>query len=251
MKGGFQVGLNKRKKAGKSRGTFNIVHKSSDFGFVEAYKSLRTNLSFLSVNNKYKKIVLTSANSNEGKTNVSINLAISLAENGDKVLLIDADLRKPRISSYLHIENGKQIGLTSVLSGAAQLNKSIVRFTDLNIDVIPSGAIPPNPAELLGSDVMGELIKTLESAYDYIIFDTPPAAVVTDSAALSKYCDGVIMVIKQNYSTVEQINEAKRNLENVNANIIGSILNDYESKSRFGYGGYKYGYKYGYSCRES
>lgn len=241
--------MQRNKKNKRSERTFNVVHKSPDFRFVEAYKSLRTNLNFVSLNNNYKKLIITGSRMGEGKTSVSINLAISLAENSSKVLLIDTDLRKPKVSSYLHIGNGKKIGITSVLSGIAELKDAIVRFTDLGIDVLPSGPLPPNPAEMLGSKAMEDVVNRLEEAYDYIIFDTPPVSVVTDAAVLSEYCDGVIFVIKQKYSTVKEISRAKQNLENVNANIIGSVLNDYvpEKDSSYGYSNKKYGYGYGYS----
>ncbi len=239
----------KNKKNKRSARTFNIVHKSSDFKFVEAYKSLRTNLNFVSLNNNYKKLIVTGSKMGEGKTSVSINLAISLAENSSKVLLVDTDLRKPKISSYLHIDSGKKIGITSVLSGITELKDAIVRFTDLGIDVLTAGPLPPNPAEMIGSKAMEEVISRLEKAYDYIIFDTPPVSMVTDAAVLSEYCDGVILVIKQKYSAIKEINRAKQNLENVNANIIGCVLNDYmpQKDSTYGYGGNKYGYGYYYA----
>lgn len=241
-----------KKKRRDSR-DFHIVLKSPVFHFVEAYKTLRTNLSFISMNNKYKKIIITSALPSEGKSNITINLAISLAENGSKVLVVDTDLRKPRAHEYLHIKDGKKSGVTSILSGVSNFKDSMVRFTDLGIDVLPAGPIPPNPTEMLNSDAMGKLIDELEQIYDYVIFDAPPASLVTDAAILCKYCDGVIFVIRQKHATIEQIREAKNNLENVNANIIGCVLNDYDSGKSGKYGGYgykNYSYKYGYSYSE-
>lgn len=240
-------------KAGESR-EFHIILKSPVFQFVEAYKSLRTNLKFISMNNQYKKIIITSALPNEGKSNIAINLAISLSESGSKVLIVDTDLRKPRAHVYLHIKDGKKSGLTSILSGTAEFKDCMVRFTDLGIDVLPSGPIPPNPTEMIGSEAMKNLIETLEKSYDYIIFDTPPSSVVTDAAVLSKYTDGIIFVIRQKHATLEQIKEAKKSLENVQANIIGSVLNDYDSTKNTKYGGsgsgYGYSYKYAYEYSE-
>ena len=138
---------------------FQIISKNAPFQYQEAYKSLRTNLKFVSLNGDYKKIVITSAIPGDGKSTVAINLAVSMAEAGSKVLLVDCDLRKPILHKYLRISKSSSVGLTGVLSGAAKLEDAIVRFSDIGIHVLTAGAIPPNPAELMGGPKMQALIK--------------------------------------------------------------------------------------------
>ena len=171
-----------RRKPGRK---FLLVGKDAPFQYQEAFKSLRTNLKFLAVGKTCKKMILTSAIPGEGKSSVAINLAVSLAEAGSRVLLVDCDLRKPIIHRYLKIDNSAYKGITNVLSDGS-LAESIVGIKALNIHVIIADAIPPNPAELLGSSRMKMLISELDKHYDYIIFDTPPVSVVTDAAVLSQ-----------------------------------------------------------------
>lgn len=226
--------------------TFQIISKNASFPYVEAYKTLRTNLSFVSVSNAYKKIIVTGAVPEEGKTNVAINLAISLSESGAKVLMVDCDLRKPMVQKYLRIAKKVSTGLTNVLSGAQAWPDTVVHFKDIGIDVLVAGAIPPNPAELLGSAKMGEVIEEMAAYYDYVIFDTPPVSVVTDAAVLSRYTDGVILVVRQDHAHIDQIQLAKKNLETVGANIIGAVLNDFDAKATVRESGYYYSYNYDY-----
>lgn len=239
------------KKGKHSIRTFRPVLENSPFAYREAYKSLRTNLNFVSVNNQYKTIGITSAVPGEGKTSISINLAITLAEAGHKVMLVDCDLRRPQIHKYLKIHNN-ELGVSTILSGQSTLEESIFVPTQYKIDVLCAGIIPPNPAELLGSAKMGELIAELKDRYDYVIFDTPPASLVTDSSELSCMLDGVVLVIQQKNTRIDLVLEAKKRLESVNANIIGAVLNGYKDVVRgrgyrsYGKYAYKYGYKYGY-----
>lgn len=235
----------KKKKKGTPR-TLQLVGKDAPFQYVEAYKSLRTNLNFMAVGNEYKKLVITSAIPGEGKSNVAINLAVSLAETGKSVLIVDCDLRKPVMHKYLRLSK-KAGGLTTVLSGASDLNDSIVYFTDLGINVLPAGPIPPNPAELLGSRAMEMLIQTMEQRYDYIIFDTPPVSVVTDAAVLGRFTDGAILIIRQKHAKIESAQLAKRNLEAVGVPIIGAVLNGFSIKGTSKDSGYYYSYEYEYS----
>lgn len=235
------------KKRNQLYRSFRAMSAATPFAFREAYKSLRTNLNFVSLNNQYKTIGITSAVPGEGKSSVAIHLATSLAEAGHKVLLADCDLRRPRIHKYLKIDN-ENLGITTVLSGQSQLSESIFTMSDLKIDVLCAGMIPPNPVELLGSTVMNQLIETLKNVYDYILFDTPPVSVVTDSAELSRLLDGMLLVVRQNYAKIDLIQNAKKNLESVNANIIGTVLNGFQAKNSsknqgyyYLYGGYGYG----------
>ena len=228
---------------------FLLVGKDTPFQYQEAFKSLRTNLKFLAVGKACKKMILTSAIPGEGKSSVAINLAVSLAEAGSRVLLVDCDLRKPIIHRYLKIDNSAYKGITNVLSDGS-LAESIVGIKALNIHVIIADAIPPNPAELLGSSRMKMLISELDKHYDYIIFDTPPVSVVTDAAVLSQYVDGVILVVRQNFATFDQVALAKKNLDSVDANILGVVMNNFDTRSANKESGYYYSYNYDYSHSE-
>ena len=231
-----------------------VLSVNSPFAYREAYKTLRTNLSFASISRKYKKIIITSAIPNEGKSTIAVNLAITLAESGAKVLLMDCDLRNPTLNRLLRIKIATNRSLTSLLAGEHQLDECILSHPKLRCDIILAGTIPPNPVELLSSDKMQELLDQLSEQYDYIICDTPPVGVVTDAVALSRFCDGIIMVVRQNMSTKEQVWKAKRTLETVQANVIGTILSCYDiskdTKDAAGsYEGY-YGYGYGSHRKE-
>lgn len=228
-----------------------LLTSDSPFAYTEAYKSLRTNMNFVTMNGKYKKIVVTSSIPDEGKSSISINLATTLAQKGAKVILIDCDMRSPSIHKYLSIKQKFDKGLSNLLAGAVSIEDCMIQDPASNFAVIPSGEIPPNPSELLESPNMKRLLDVLTERFDYVICDTPPATVVTDSAIVSRYCDGVLLVIRQKFATREQVRKAKQNLDAVGANIIGAILDRYDAREdansgyRKGYG--KYEYKYGYS----
>ena len=206
-----------QKKTLHDENKLEIVSDKSPFAYVEAYKTLRTNMNFIFRNNKYKKLVVTSSIPGEGKSSVSINLARVLAENGTRVILIDCDMRKPMLR-----------GLSTVLSGISTLEDSVATFSDLQFDLMTAGPIPPNPTELLASEEMEHLLDLLAKQYDYVICDTPPVSVVTDAAILSQYNAGVILVVRQKYATFKQAKKAKQNLENVHADILGCVLNQYD-----------------------
>ena len=205
-----------------------LLTSIAPFAYAEAYKTLRTNLSFASITKQYKKLIITSAIPNEGKSTVAVNLAFTLAESDAKVLLIDCDLRNPTLRRLLRVHPDYREGLTALLAGTASMEDCIFKYPKMKCDVILAGTTPPNPVELLSSPQMQELLDKLSDHYDYIICDTPPVSVVTDAAALSRFCDGVILVVRQKTSTREQVWAAKRNLDSVQANIIGTILSCYD-----------------------
>lgn len=220
------------------------------FRIEESYKSIRTNIMLSVIKNGCKTIVVSSSNASEGKTTTSINLAISLAQADQRVLLIDGDLRKPKIHHYFSIPNAP--GLTNFLSDVAN-NK--LRNTDLfdtvhpteiaNLSIITSGSIPPNPAEILGSELMADFLKEISKHFDYIIVDTPPINLVSDALPVVRMSDGIILVVKSNSSTHPELDKTIEALRFIKANIIGFVVNFVEDKGKR-YGRYSYGKKYGY-----
>ncbi len=225
----------------------NILSDETPFVIRESYKMARTNIIFsVSGSNAHncKLIAVTSATPGEGKTTSTINIAIAFSQTGSKVLVIDCDLRKPRIHRYIGVKN--KTGLTTVISGQATLSEAINKDVKKDFDILTSGEIPPNPAELLSSERMKEVIEELSQKYDYIFFDTPPVTVVTDASALSPFVDGIMIVVRQNHTDHESLSSAINLLNIANAKIIGFFVNDVTKKSRYGTYHNKYGYGYGY-----
>lgn len=215
-----------------------IISPDSTFQVREAYKALRTNVIFSLPQAGCKKLCVTSSVASEGKSTNCLNLAITFAETGAKVLIVDCDLRRPNISKLLSKKSYP--GLSNVLVGLNKLDEVINASGYENLDVIFSGNIPPNPAELLGSDKMGEIIETLSQKYDYIFFDTAPVNIVTDTTILGKWMSGVIMVVLYNSTDKDTIEEAVKQLEFVGTKIIGFVLNGVVYGNN---GSYKYNYK--------
>lgn len=221
-----------------------IVSSDAPFEYVEAYKTLRTNFHFVTMNGENRKIVVTSTLQDEGKSSVAINLAISLAEAGKKVLLIDADMRNPSLHRYLQLKKDHATGLSNLLTGILKMEDCLME-TSRGFDIIPGGPVPPNPVELISSPAMGNLLKVAEEQYDYIICDAPPVGVITDAAALSPMCDGVLFVIRQKMANKVQVRAALQGLKTVNAKILGTVLNQYDISKDDGKG-YGYYRSYGY-----
>lgn len=191
----------------------------------EAFRTLRTNLSFLGLAGERRpSIVLTSSVSGEGKTETAIRLAKSLAEAGERVLLIDADLRRPQVAARLGLEGAA--GLSHVLSGQASA-RDLVQPGGLDgLDVLTAGPIPPNPAELLSSDAMRQLIETAETRYDHVLFDSPPLLPVTDAAALAAQVGGAVLVARSGLVTQHELGAALTALGTAGGDVIGIVLND-------------------------
>lgn len=243
----------KREKTGGKRSLCLVSDPRMPFNYVEAYKSLRTNLKFIGSNDSGKSFVITSALPMESKSNVSINLAITLAADNKHVIIIDADLRKPAVHTMLKIKQ-HDVGLSSVLSGEVALNDAIIHMENDNIDVLPCGIIPPNPSELLSQDRMFKLIEVLKKHYDFVIVDAPPVSIVTDAAVIGNMVDGALLVVRSDYARVDAIQLAKKKLEDVNVKVFGVVLTRYNPKhsgKQSGYYYYKdYGYGYGYGYGE-
>ena len=234
----------KDKKSRTSHRELFVVSKDAPFQFVEAYKSLRTNLEFLSATSNCKTILITSSVPEEGKSNVAINLAITLAASNKRVVLVDCDMRKSAISRYLRIPRN----LTSVITArdVSKLPDALLRLKDSGITVLPVGAIPPNPAELLSTPIVERIFTALQQTYDYVIVDTPPVSVVTDAAVLSRVSDGVLLVVRPGVTTIQGAQLSKKNLEAVDAHILGVVMNGYNVKKTGRKDGYSYAYSYGY-----
>lgn len=226
-----------------------ILRDTSPFHVTEAYKMLRTNIMFSIPDEKCRKIMISSPNQHEGKSITSINLGIVFAQNNAKVLLIDCDLRLPTIAKKLEISSVP--GLSNMLIGLSE-KEAVIHHLENGLDVIPAGEIPPNPSELLGSAKMKTLIQGLEEDYDYIILDTPPVNVVSDSLNLLSMVSGVALVIRCNVANQESVDTAVNKLKLTGAKIFGFVVTGADSiQKRYykknGYGKeYSYGYGYGY-----
>jgi capsular exopolysaccharide synthesis family protein len=206
---------------------------------AEAYRKLRTNLSFTSVDNPSRRIVITSALAAEGKTTTAMNLAAALAETGKRVVLVDADLRRPQVN---HRTGGMgDVGFTNYLKGDGQLSDLLQPSEIDGLQILASGPQPPNPAELLGSKKAGQGIENLSAMFDYVIIDSPPLLPVTDAAVLAQWADGVLLVARANQSRLPDIAAAIEQLDTVGTTLIGLVLTDMPTRG----GVYKYGYYYG------
>lgn len=236
-------------KASKNTSHRKLFTVSSDapFQFVEAYKSLRTNLEFLSSAGNCKTILITSSVPEEGKTNVAVNLAMTIAASGKRVVLVDCDLRKATISRYLRIPCN-HAGLTNVITSKDEgaLAAALVRVKDSGITVLAAGTIPPNPTELLSAPMTEKIFASLQKAFDYVIVDTPPVSLVTDAAVLCRMADGVLLVVRPGVTTIQSAQLSKKNLEAVNAHILGVVMNGYNGKQSGRRDGYSYAYSYSY-----
>nr|WP_221437334.1 CpsD/CapB family tyrosine-protein kinase [Gracilibacillus halotolerans] len=191
---------------------------------AEQYKTIRTNLQFSSVDGDLKSILLTSAGPSEGKSSTTANLAIVFAQQGKRVLLIDADMRKPTLHYTFRLDNRK--GLSSVLVGEAALEDAVTPSDVSGLELLSCGPIPPNPSELLGSKSMENLHALATSQYDLVIFDTPPVLAVTDAQILANMCDGAIMVVRSNQTEYDEATKAKELLTVGKAKLLGAVLND-------------------------
>lgn len=215
-----------------------VVAESPRSAPAEAVRRLRTNLQFIGTGTGSKTVVITSSIPGEGKSTTSINLAVSLADAGSRVLLVDADLRRPSVAEYLGLEGGA--GLTSVLIGRADLADVIQPWGTNGLHVLPSGQVPPNPSELLGSPAMAAVLEELAPSYDVILLDTPPLLPVTDATILTKMAGGAVIVIGADRIHKTQLAESLETLETAGAHVHGLVLNKVARRDTagYGYGGY-------------
>ncbi len=205
---------------------------------AESFRRLRTNLQFLDVTDDLQTMVVTSSLPGEGKSTTVINLAITLADAGTRVLLIDADLRRPSVATYMGIEGSA--GLTTVLIGRASVQDVVQPWGHGHLHVLPSGQIPPNPSELLGSRSMADLLELMRVSYDVILIDTPPLLPVTDAAILARLTGGAIVVVGTHAIHQNELAQSLGALETVGANVLGLVLNRVPAKSAGSYTYYDY-----------
>lgn len=219
-----------------------ITHFRPKSPIAEAYRTLRTNLQFSQAHEQLTSMLVTSSGPGEGKSTTIANLAIAMSQQGARTILVDADLRRPVVHKIFELEKNK--GLTSVLVGKMELEEAIQPSNIENLDVLTCGILPPNPAELLGSEHMKDLVASLKERYDLCLFDTPPLIAVTDAAVLSKELDGVLLVVKSGVTQKDALVRAVELLHNVHAPMLGALLNGVSRDNS--YGSYYYYQNYYY-----
>lgn len=207
---------------------------------VEAFRVLRTNMQFIDVDSSEKVFVVSSALPGEGKTTTAVNLALTLSQAGQRTLLVECDLRRPKASSALGVDNA--IGVTTVLVGKVAVGDAIQKHDRSDLHVLGSGAVPPNPAELLQSKAMAELLAEVRGQYDIVIIDAPPLLPVTDAALLVAQADGALLIARHGKTTRDQFSQAINRLEQVDARPVGVVLNMVPNDRRASGYGYGYGY---------
>ncbi|MDX1627560.1 MAG: polysaccharide biosynthesis tyrosine autokinase, partial [Fulvivirga sp.] len=220
-----------------------IVDKNPRSAVAESFRTVRSNINFFTADKRKKVILITSSISGEGKTFCSINLASVIALSGKKTVIVGADLRRPKLFNDFDLNNN--VGVSNYLINTASFD-DIVQHTGIeNLDLISSGAVPPNPSELLMNKNMDKLIDELKDKYDYIILDTPPIGLVTDALILMKYADLTVYLVRQNYTPKGSIMSTQEMYESGQLNDICILFNDVKVQ-KYGYG-YGYGYNYGYN----
>jgi len=238
--------------------TVEMFGKGISFAAKEAYKLLRTNLTFAlsDIEGRGRIIGMTSALRGEGKSTTTLNLASVLAEQGKRVIVVEGDLRLPSLRKKLKMRG--KAGLSNVLIArsdaleyAQECKVGVVDEKTISFDLLPAGEIPPNPSELLGSRRMEETLKALASQYDYVLLDLPPVTAVSDALVATKLVDGVVMVVRNEYSDTGSLNEAIRQIQQVNGKILGFVftcangsLGGYRRKYKYKYKYYNYNYGY-------
>jgi len=211
---------------------------------AEQFKTVRTNIQFSSVDKDLHSVLFTSSEPSEGKSTVSNNMAVTWADQGTKVVLVDADMRRPTVHKSFNVSN--RAGLTNYLSGTMELADVVQKTIVDNLSVVTSGPVPPNPAELLDSERFKVFMRQLAAEYDLIVLDSPPVNTVTDSQLLAAQVDGTILVVPQGIADKNGVRRAKMLLETVHANILGAIMNRVTATKSDGYyGGNYYGGYYG------
>ncbi len=210
---------------------------------AEAYRALRTNIQFAGLDHDYQKLLITSASPGEGKSTTVANLGVAMAQAGQRVCLVDSDLRHPTLHHHFGVTNG--IGLTVALAGARSANQVVLSTQIPNLHLVPSGPLPPNPSEILGSQRMRQFVETLAGQFDRIIFDSPPVLAMADSAVLATLSDGVLLVVKVGTVPHDLLRRATEQIEAVKAKVLGVLLSQADLRRDSYY--YRYYYQNYYS----
>jgi capsular exopolysaccharide synthesis family protein len=222
-----------------------IAHIQPMSGVAENLRTIRTNLSFMGADGGLRAFVITSASPREGKSTVAINLAITLAQSGKRILLVDTDLRRPRVHRAFGLTARR--GVTTALVGEAQAMDVVLTTEVPGLDIVACGPIPPNPSELLHTDAFRHFVESVRDKYDHVMSDSPPLGAVTDAAILAAQLDGVIVVVKSQSTTREALRVTARQLNDVGARVLGAVFNDVDlSHGRYGEGTYYYYRREGY-----
>lgn len=243
----------KRKKIKDENGRSKrrtLLDRTIAFQVTEAYKNLRTNLTFALSTKKNKIFAISSALASEGKSTVAANVSITLAQTDANVLLIDCDLRKPVQHKIFDLKN--EVGISSLIGGISTFDETVHKGVIPHLDIITCGKIPPNPSEMLGSENMEELLAEVSQSYDYVILDTPPINIVTDALTLMNKIAGLLLVAQHGSSTYDALEMAIDSVKMADGSILGVVVNNMPVGSgKFGksgkYGKYKYKYNYNYS----
>lgn len=214
-----------------------IINEDPKSPIAEAYRTLRTNIQFSGIDREIKSILVTSSGAGEGKSTTSTNMSVAFCQSGKRVLLIDADLRKARV--HKHFEVANTTGLSKAIMEGKHLDNYTTKSDIEGLTLLTAGAAPPNPAEMLGSVKMKDLIEQAKELYDLVIIDSPPIGFVTDGALLASMADGTILVAAAGQADIKAVQHSKKLLENVKANILGVVLNKIPISSN---GYYKYHY---------
>lgn len=217
-----------------------IMAKNPKSPISEAYRIIRTNIDFSSIDKEIVTILVTSSEPEEGKTTTASNIALAYAQTGKKTLLLDCDLRKPGIYKMFKISNS--IGFSNMMADNLKFTDIVYSFNE-TLDILPAGTVPPNPSEILSSNKMKNFIKEASESYERIIIDSPPVNVVTDTQILSSIADGVIFIVRSGKINIDSANRAKELLLKAKANILGVVLRRVrDSRRKYGPSGYYYYY---------
>jgi capsular exopolysaccharide synthesis family protein len=227
-----------------------MIERGGSQRVAEDYRQLRNNIQFLNVDDPPRTLLVTSALPSEGKTTAVVNLGLALADAGRSVVIVEADLRRPKVTSYLGMVAG--VGLTNILSGSADLDDVLQEYAERGLSVIAGGPTPPNPGELLASSQMAALIGKLRGRFEYVLVDGAPLLPVADSSGFAAAMDGVLMSVRYGSTTREQLQQAIGTLHRVDARVLGLILNIVPQKAATGDAyGYGHGYGDGYSAKHA
>lgn len=225
--------------ASKSKNYRIIVHENPLSPISESYRMLRTNIQFTSIDRSIRSILVTSPEPGAGKSTTSVNLAVTFAQEGKKVVLVDADMRNP--TQHYYFMKSNRTGLSNALAGQTPLQQSLLETYVDNLTLLPSGSIPPNPAEMLSSNRMVDLLEELYKQFDVVILDSPPVMAVTDAQVLAARCDGVLVILKAGKVKRQLAQKTIERLKYVNANLLGVLLNKVQLRKSDALYSYYYG----------